>query len=61
MEQEGVMEQDRKSLQAWLQKTQEQIDELLDMPNSWMNNLSLESLYRIKKEILGKLKEDTDD
>ena len=55
------MEQDRKSLELWLQKTQEQIDELLDMPQSWMNNLSLESLYRIKKEILGKLKETTDD
>ena len=55
------MEQERKSLQAWLQKTQEQIDEILDKPQSWMNDLSLESLYRIKKEILGKLKEATDD
>ena len=49
------MEQDRKSLELWLQKTQEQIDERLDMPNSCMNNLSWESLYRIKKEILRKL------
>lgn len=54
------MEQDVKLLQTRLQKTQDQIDELLDMPNSWMNDLSLESLYRIKKEILGKLKESTD-
>ena len=55
------MKQDRKSLELWLQRTQEQIDELLDMPNSWMNNLSLDSLYRVKKEILGKLKEVTDE